>query len=870
MAQQQVQNGGFGNHHVQGLIIPPDGDPIDWSLALAEEIPDMWDIEEVELDWDYEKYLWTPDQMRGPHYRDCPWYDQFCTNGPDHCVCDRLTTRKIRVMSFGEDQPTVVDMAPCRTPLEDRIHTGRLQRDDFNALQKGVDRHYAMRALKYRRSMARLKHYMNEKKPGLIVTDELVESYVRSTAECCQVTDHACVFGYRPGTALECEWCDRRTEYRFRLCGMARYIRSYLNWLERVDDGTLTVFETADQEKKTKRGARKFDEKKRYYYRTSKNSVSHLPYWDTAKYVDEIPKWSVTTRAEKAFKKALTQRFDKKFAERVDKTVTLDEALQLHFKMEPKLKQKGLGNPTDLRRHMVTPLETLSKKIDYGIERKMPKFTHNRPHSFVGTDNWVQTFQYLVRTYARKVCDGHLALNAFSLTMTRLYKLDRGETKVQEKYKWMQPAGVIAFLAYVQRYGLYEDVDEQHNVLHQIDKDAYYCAIPNEYDASWDVACDGTWRDSQEPIGNMMVGVTRLLWWRLNVVRSATEHFKVPGKVDYHLMAPHNFVPWMWHKYVCHRRMHGVVCPCSRDLGVVEETMMSSSLAGAGAQLLNDERTRGGITTALSEAIGPHFEKFTELIEQAVRTGQDAASDARTTMLKSTAFVEKLDHMMDKINPLVDKLAPAVSNLATRADGFTAWIESVISNLSTFLPSAEKFGGMPNQWWKGVKISDVIVLVDAYIQWAHCKSKAVRSYTILRTLYLLGLLDKVASAAMWAWEQVTKWFCWEETDDAEQPASWHEMLVDCFENMDLKKASWLSGFMVILLCGMRLPMATMRALGSRVMKMLTNMHFVGLGLLGGKRIFEYVHSTLVVCVDWVRVNVFKIPKSTSEDVKEVG
>jgi hypothetical protein len=894
---------------VLGLLIRPDGDPENWELDVLETCEEEFVQEQNEMMWNTAENLWLPLDQKNGHYRDCVWSNPKNRCGPDTCKCSNMRDKMVKQVVDGEIITTILPskVNALKDRAELQVAQGRAQSQYVRKMSWIMQR----RALRYDSYMRRLARYVRGCDNTIVgytpndYVEDAIRHFIRSSPSDCSGRTHMCVFGYQYGKAVDCALCPLYYEDRKRLCIAARYIRSYLNWLE--NDGQVDLGEVeetmADAPKKKKKGARKFDKLKAdtETYKYHAQGTSHKPYWKGPS-PDEVLQWSVSERAERAFKKACGLRF-KNF--QMKEKVTLNEAFQCYALFEPVIyDRKGLGCPRDMEHHRVYVFDRVSAKVEYAKQRGMPDFGWVRMPKFIERANarkvcekgdgkkeepdWLTTYQYLIRTYANKVSRGSFALQAYQLTLRKCFDVTKqGLVEVYDEYKWMSPKGVLLFLATVKQIGLcsHEDLSAVHDAYHEADKSAPYVQTQG---IGRQLMQSGDWRTDKGEVFEMINHALQVLDYRINFVRSVMERFRLPGKVDYSMMDPIVCMPWIWHKFVCARLQNSKECKClngkkyepsylrskQRDrspVEVYEETMLSASMAGAGAQLLADPKIRSEAAGVFAEVVDPHFLKMTDLIEQAVKSGNDVAFGANATMFKSMQFMNKMEGLMDKVNPIVDKIAPTAYKVASGLDTAASWIETIISGIKNFIPGISSFAGMPDNWWQGVDTSMVIALVDAYIQWAHCKNKTVRAYIILKTLYLTGLIHKIVPACMYAWEQVQKYFV-EETDDdgTSGPQSWWEMLTTAFDTMDLKKASWFVGFATILLCGVKIPFVDMKNIGKKIMGMLTTMHFVGLGLLGGKRIFEYVHTTLLCVVDWMRANVFKLPARTNPDVAEVA
>jgi len=843
-----------------------------------ESCLDLWAEDEAELEWAYEENFWSADQKRNDHFRTCVWSDPNATCGPDTCECCFIRPEGRQVWT---SRGLISEPADPR--WKDRQSVGKLQTAAKKVGKNSVSEHYANRVRKFRKNMSFVCAYVLEHPELGHLTEGDVEAYILAGAPGLGF-NHCCVFGYRNGNASDCSWCPSLGWDRTRLCAASRFCSSYLRWSRKAETLELgLVEETMDSEKK--RGARKYDKvKAQQKYFAGRSTMKHDPYWKSPSQ-EEVLQWSVSERASECFRKACKLRFNKQGKNDV---CSLNEAVQCMFLFEPPLyDNKGLGCPKDLDRHQVDVLKRLDEKTKYRQQRGFGSFPWKREDPKFD-DTWVATFQCLVRKNANYIQQGCSVLDAYKRCMYDIFSVDRGMCVVNKEYEWMSARGVLNFLAAVKQIGLY-DGDDYPEVVHDAVNECFQSfKYVNECDArTVQKIEDGTWMQD-EALSEAASDAGKVLSWRLNYMRSIMERFRLPGKIDYHLMSPEHFWPSCVHEYVCKFRRPDQANKCTHlygrysptflrklqlvdvtHLGVCEETMMSASLAQAGEKLLCDEKARGGMSDVIAQAMDPHFVKMTDCIEQMVGFGRNAMLDSKVVMEKTNKLMESMNGFFEKINPIVSRVGPMIESVCEKVDATATWVEMFLNNLKKLVPGAESFGGLPSEWLNNLDVKSVLMIVDSYISYVNCSSKSVRAYCIIKCLYALGLLHKVADACIWAFQQVKEYFV-QETDDTSTETTWWEMLATAFDSIDVKKASWFAGMFVVLLCGTKIPFKSMHKIGKDIMSMLTNMHFVGLGLFGGKRIFEYLHSILVCVVDWMRTNIFALPDKKNEDVGVVA
>lgn len=199
-------------------------------------------------------------------------------------------------------------------------------------------------------------------------------------------------------------------------------------------------------------------------------------------------------------------------------------------------------------------------------------------------------------------------------------------------------------------------------------------------------------------------------------------------------------------------------------------------------------------------------------------------------------------------------------------DALTGMLKDMIDRVKHLIPHSHGIDWchFPSHWWESINVGDILFVIKMYLMYVNVHSRTMKLMIVMAVLYHLGILQKVIDASLWLWASFKESFI-QETDSS----SWMDYIVDMLTPGDPSRAAWFCGVVVILLCGVKVKAQSLLELGKRVMRMFTNMHFVGLGLLGGKRIFEYIHSVIQVSIDWMKENVFGIKKEIESNTVRI-
>lgn len=599
-------------------------------------------------------------------------------------------------------------------------------------------------------------------------------------------------------------------------------------------------------------GARKWCPSNTYTQRERAKSRSHSPGWDVRKYIQLGAVASVSARVNRAFNaaKSALVRNDKELKN--TSGITLDEALQARYLVKPRLKEGGIFSEMPVGKDSKMMLEYYEKgryleEITYERAEHLHKNgnTHH-PDALDRVQTWQETYETMLDllSSALRLVRGKTILDAYDLMWTWVYSLDVGFAVANAKFKNLNPAGVLAFLAMVDRLGLSnkhtQTVGERSFFYRSLEVDKEVCA--NQIKA---------YLKKEGPQPELLKYYLLELHDHTSLVNGELRRIRAPCKHDADKYRPN---------MACAYALHW-----SRDKAQPTMMGMSSVLMGAGLKnaltgMLSEKETRADLSKLLHESLGPQISQVSDLLNTATATAGQSQAAVHNVTLSADKIGALAEEIHSKVTPLVASVNPVLEGLGGLADS----IQHLIGKMSAFVPNVTLFQGAPSEWFTNINTGDILWLLTLYSLYCNSTSKTIRITLGLAMLKHLGILSKVIEAGQWVWDQLKEMA--QPCADEREPESWMEMLAHIFKEPSIKKASFLAGLLVCILCGIKLPGRTCTKLGKAIMECLKNLHLVGLGFLGASRVFQYIHAAFTVCFEWIKEHVFGV---TSES-KKVG
>jgi len=832
---------------VSGIMIGVGEDAKEFKLQIDKELAiDMYEIEQLEWDSTFESPSVRATTQFGVHYQWCPWSDEKTRCGPDTCACGSAKIDRRDIDWYAQQQR--VQNVMKRARVENLVSKRQMKLVGFlNRIQKDW---MTLCVIKERDEPTSLEYVIAKIRASESKSDNV----------------HMCRFGYAQGKHYDCQDCDLLFYYeRKDACERAIYCKRALE--RSVND----VYETMDVNEKKSRGAKKYDKIKNIQKRLPR--ATHAPYWNKEKYIKAGELMSVSQRAQRALEKFANKRIDAMMAD-VDR-VTLEEAVHARFLIEPKVNKTGIFSRVTtekdrkncwklyvdkyiyVRNKYGVNVNNLEKEYSKQYEYHTKTFKHH-PEANDEQMKWVSTYECLMDLLSNALRITGEPLAAWDLMWSWIAENDRGCSVLKGKFGKLNPTGVLVFLAQVRARGISDDMCEEivrdskkfREIMQSVSVERVR-EMRNDLKLGLDIMTDDDWY-------NLMYLYIQETEHHINMIRGEMHKQRLPAQHDFDKLAPLSAIAYAWHwgnQYRFEKKIEGA-----------EETMLKSTVGGAIADgvktAMQDEQTKEGMSETISKAFQPYLEKMNSTI------GDFAKMSSETMETVKKQFTEMGGKMTEQVTSLCSQFGLTANKFGGVADLLTG----IVGKIGSFVPGCgkdeEPWLGLPTGWTDMVNVNEVISLIECYLIYIHCKNKLVRSLVVLVALHKLGILELGIKAMKWAFEKVKKMFHW-ETAGKDEEETWFDWLSKAFCDVNVGKAAWLSGLLVVLLCGVELKSNVLKTMGKKVMKMLTNLHYVGLGLLGGKRIFEYIGSVFSVVFDYIKDKIFGVVPKKNEVVGKI-
>lgn len=589
------------------------------------------------------------------------------------------------------------------------------------------------------------------------------------------------------------------------------------------------------------RAAKKRNDIKRWMRKTRPGS--HDPYWGRFSTMRDAQAAQVSAVAREKFRCYRRRKVDNRVK---SSPLKLEDAMQTLFLVNVVERDDGLfGRRFEPKcpkivdviaeipgKHVVNFLQQFNH-----LSKKVKEF--NGFDDLMRTNTWQKTFEWLVVALMQSYLECETVDEIMENFMNRIGIIT--EFGIQSKLN-LNAFGVLMFAVYLDSQGLSMKIHK--DCVRLCDKGNMIYSNPTIVDYQLRVK-----NPDDELFGKLEVFRQSLLV-QISLVKAVLYDVRMPCRFDCLWLSGSYLLARYWKE--CVYDVYDV--PPIRKIEFVEETMFS--VDDCVKRVLTSDEVTDKIAERFKTACATEMCAFKNAMDSVATACEDASGVAN-------AF----HSLVDDMKPRVDQMLTHMSDMAESGDVVTTMVKDMLKRLVGFIPHTSEgisWGHFPSRWWECVNVGDVLHLIKLYIMYVNTSSKVVKTMIVMMALHHLGILKKILNAAQYLWTAFKTAFI-EETSDE----TWLDYLGQLFNPSDAGRAAWFCGLVIIMLCGVKLPGGSLVELGKKVMRMLTNMHFVGLGLLGGKRIFEYVHSVIQVSLDWIKENVFHIKKETEQNTVRV-
>jgi len=282
------------------------------------------------------------------------------------------------------------------------------------------------------------------------------------------------------------------------------------------------------------------------------------------------------------------------------------------------------------------------------------------------------------------------------------------------------------------------------------------------------------------------------------------------------------------------------------------ETTIASSID----RTLAKDTVQESLVEMVRSACKPEFDNLMKIAEELKNESQKTLDTSNATAQKAQDLMDKYDAafkpLLEKANGTID----VYSNLGSLLTGMAETIKS-------FLPtpkSGMSFPVFPSDWLSYISLPDIGLILVSYICYEAASSWLVKGTIVLGMLKFLGIMDMMLKPIQQLYNNFKQYFETQDEhtakdDDEEEGDSWLEWLSKMLVSQSPKKISFMLGVLIIALAGTTVDVPILMGLAKKTMRLLTNTHFIGLGLLGMQRVFTYTQTAFEVAIDYIKTEV---------------
>jgi hypothetical protein len=213
---------------------------------------------------------------------------------------------------------------------------------------------------------------------------------------------------------------------------------------------------------------------------------------------------------------------------------------------------------------------------------------------------------------------------------------------------------------------------------------------------------------------------------------------------------------------------------------------------------------------------------------------------------------ESLDKLVAKSKEIGAGLSEGFSPMLDMLDSFRGMIEGVMAQVNSFLNPIHEFSGIT------LNVDSLLSALKYYVLYINTESTPLKAILMFLLLNSFGMTKKFFQYILQFW----KWISSAEVDgevvDA-QPTSILEWLASAPINF----ISMIGGLFASMANGSMISMTQFFSLSKSLADKMRNFHFIGAGITGLLKIFEYAQRFWKWLCDWIAVNIFgKTPERT--------
>lgn len=269
--------------------------------------------------------------------------------------------------------------------------------------------------------------------------------------------------------------------------------------------------------------------------------------------------------------------------------------------------------------------------------------------------------------------------------------------------------------------------------------------------------------------------------------------------------------------------------------GVAESQELKSTIKEVAHEVISES------TTQMRQEIKEEFKEITDEAHSILRAAfSDAKEISSETISKTSTVVEKLTNSLDSITSMMD----SIKNMAS---GF---LQSCMSS----------FKALPGMSDIKINLDTILAAIRDWIMYINVDSSVLKSILIISMLNNLGLLKSGFHFLMGLWDYVKDIQKPKATVEGEEVIAEETSFNSIFSFMSLSITNLIqivAGISASLVKGCLITAEEFWSMCEHLAKNLKTVHFIGAGLMGFSRIFDFVSKIFSAISDWISRHLFK-------------
>lgn len=252
------------------------------------------------------------------------------------------------------------------------------------------------------------------------------------------------------------------------------------------------------------------------------------------------------------------------------------------------------------------------------------------------------------------------------------------------------------------------------------------------------------------------------------------------------------------------------------------------------------------IKDAMLEASSSMKKDIQEMLAEETK---NIKSEAEDLMSQFSSRAESIsEETLSTASSLVDRLAASIDSISSAFESVRLMASNLFDQCSSFLNT------MPGMSSVKITPSSLISILKDYLIYVNTNSKLLKTICALSIMDRIGILKIGVKYLYQLWDLIVPTVATEEgvTEACETSAPLFNWFSSSFTNM----VSMFSGVVACVAKGAMLTSSEFWSLTDTLSQRLKNFHFIGAGMLGISRIFDYTSKIYITLSEWISKHIF--------------